>query len=261
VALRLTYKPRWQASIGTIGGNRVLQYISVGIPLVAVKAMSDWKTARINMVESQIRPNAVTDRRLIAALSSVPRERFVPAAKRALAYGDSDVALSESGESGAARFLIAPMQFARMVQLAAVAASDHVLDVGCASGYSSAVIASVAGSVVALEEHPRLAALAQVRLSEIGADNAAVEQGPLTQGFASQGPFDVIFLEGAVDSVPQTLFEQLGEGGRLIAALPVRGVARVHRYVKAGGAIGGAAAFDAQLPPLPGFQREPSFTF
>jgi protein-L-isoaspartate(D-aspartate) O-methyltransferase len=223
--------------------------------------MSDWETARINMVESQIRPNAVTDRRLIAALSSVPRERFVPAERRALAYGDTDVALSESGEGGARRFLIAPMQFARMVQVACVAVSDHVLDVGCASGYSSAVIAGVAGSVVALEEDPRLAALAQERLSEIGADNVAVEQGPLAEGFASQGPFDVIILEGAVDSVPQALFEQLGQGGRLIAALPVRGVARVHRYVKAGTAIGGAPAFDAQLPPLPGFQREASFTF
>ena len=222
--------------------------------------MTDWDNARANMVESQIRPNAVTDRRLINALLTVPRERFTPAQSRALSYCDADIAVSEGAEGGPARFLISPMLFARIVQLAEIADSDHVLDIGCASGYSSAVIAQFAGSVVALEEDEKLAARAQDLLGEVGADNVAVVQGRMNEGYPSQGPYDVIILEGAVDEVPEALFGQLASGGQLVAAIPGRGVARVHRYVNSDGRIGGAAAFDAQLSPLPGFQREPGFS-
>ena len=222
--------------------------------------MTDWDNARANMVESQIRPNAVTDQRLINAMLSVPRERFTPPDKRSLAYCDGEIAVSESAEGAPPRHLIPPMPFARIVQLAEIADSDHVLDIGCASGYSSAVIASFAGSVVALEEDEDLAAHAQDLLGEIGIDNVAVVNGRMNEGYPSQGPYDVIILEGAVDEVPAALFDQLAQGGRLVAATPGHGVGRVHLFVKTDGSIGGAPAFDAQLSPLAGFQREPGFS-
>jgi protein-L-isoaspartate(D-aspartate) O-methyltransferase len=223
--------------------------------------MTDWDIARANMVESQIRPNAVTDRRLIAALLAVPRERFVPSAARVLAYCDADVIVTDPNEARPPRHLIQPMVFARMVEQAGIGGSDHVLDVGCASGYSSAVIAALAGTVVALEDDDELATRAQDLLSAVGIDNVAVVRGPLNQGYPSQGPYNVIVLEGAVDEVPRALFGQLAPGGRLIAAMPATGMGRVHRYVADGKVVGGVPVFDARLPALPGFQREPGFVF
>ncbi len=223
--------------------------------------MIDWETARANMVESQVRTNAVTDRRLIAAMLAVPRERFVPAPAEARAYCDAAIEIASGEEEAAPRHLMAPMPFARMVQLAAIEPGNDVLDVGCGTGYSSAVIASLAGSVLALESDQALAARAQSVLSDIGIDNVAVVQGDLAAGDASHGPYDVIMIEGRVDEVPQALFDQLCDGGRLVAAVRANGACRITRYVRTGDSVGAMAAIDAHVPPLPGFQREPGFVF
>jgi protein-L-isoaspartate(D-aspartate) O-methyltransferase len=223
--------------------------------------MTDWDTARRNMVDSQIRPNSVTDRRIFDALLHVPRERFVAPGQRALAYCDEDVLATDPGEGETGRYLIAAMPFARMVQLAAISAADHVLDIGCASGYSSAVIAQLAGSVVALEENPELAARAQDLLAETGVDNVAVVQAPLTGGYPSQGPYDVILVEGAVDEVPAAILDQLSDGGRLVAVISGRRIGRAHIFTRTGHGIGERPVFDATVPPLPGFRRKPAFVF
>jgi len=215
----------------------------------------DWTKARENMVEGQVRTADVTDRALIGALLEIPRERFVPAAQRHLAYADTAVPL------GAGRRMMAPMHFARMVQIAGIGASDLVLDVGCATGYSTAVLARLAGSVVAIEEDDGLVAAATAALGDIGADNSAVMTAPLRGGLAAEGPYDAILLEGAVEVVPDGLLDQLAEAGRLIGVVSGPGTGRICRFDRRDGRIGRRSYFDAAVPPLPGFAREPAFEF
>jgi protein-L-isoaspartate(D-aspartate) O-methyltransferase len=218
-------------------------------------AMMDWTRARANMVESQVRTRDVTDRRLLEALARVPRELFVPASVRHLAYSDGDLPL------GGGRALMEPMHFARMVQLAEVGPGEVVLDVGCATGYSTAVLAELASSVVAIEEAADLAEAAGQTLSEIGADNAVVMTCALAEGLAAEGPYDVIVLEGAVETLPESLFDQLADGGRLVCVRQDQGIGRIWRFVKRGGQVGRRSHFDAQVPALPGFAKEPVFVF
>jgi protein-L-isoaspartate(D-aspartate) O-methyltransferase len=217
---------------------------------------------RVRMVDGQVRTTDVTDRRLLGALLDVPREAFVPADKRPIAYIDEDVAVLAAGAPGGPRYLVEPSPFAKLVQLAAIGAGDAVLDVGCATGYSSAVIAHLARSVVALESDPGLARTASETLPGLGHDNVVVAQGPLEQGHSAKAPYDVIVLEGAVDFVPQALFSQLKNGGRLVA-VEGRGNAGVAKlYVKdEDGKVAGRRVFNAAIPALPGFRREPSFQF
>lgn len=221
--------------------------------------MTNWDVARANMVESQIRPNDVTDPRVLKAMAEVPREAFVPVAQRPVAYVDEDLAIGED-DSGT-RYIMEPMPFARLVQAADIGPDDLVLDVGCATGYSSAVIGKIANSVVALEASEDMVNRAQSELGDAGVDNVAVVQGPLTGGYPSEAPFDVIVLEGSVEAVPEALFDQLAEGGRLVAVLNDRPVGVAVVYVKVDGVIGERRLFDASVRPLPGFQQEPAFIF
>lgn len=224
-------------------------------------AMTDYTVARLNMVESQIRPSDVHDTRLIAAMADVPRERFVPPSMAGIAYMDEDLLLTEPGGGGAARYLMEPRVFAKLVQLCEIDPSDVVLDVGCATGYSAAVLARLASAVVALESDQDLAALADTALTELGADNAAGVAGPLEQGYPSQGPYDVIFFNGSVPAVPQAIKEQLKDGGRLVAVETEDGVGRARLYVRSDGTVTGRTAFDAAVNPLPGFEVAEAFTF
>ncbi len=217
--------------------------------------MTDFAAARKQMVDSQLLPNKVTDTAVIEAMSAVPREMFVPKALRGVAYVDEDVPVAPG------RYIIEPMVFARLLQAAAVGKTDAVLDVGCATGYSAAVLARLASVVVAVEEDATLAAEASNTLGGVGAENAAVIRGPLNAGYAAQAPYDVIVLEGAVEEVPATLFEQLGEGGRLVAVIAGRGIGKATLFSRTGGVIGHRELFDAGLPPLPGFAREAGFVF
>jgi protein-L-isoaspartate(D-aspartate) O-methyltransferase len=223
--------------------------------------MTDFATARRMMVDGQVRTSDVTDRRIIAAMLELPRERFVPQGKADLAYLDLDLPVTQPKPGGAARCLLKPMVLAKMVQAAGLGEDDHVLDVGCATGYSSALLARLAGSVIALEEDEALARLARENLAAVGAVNATVVSGPLTQGWQGRAPYDVIFVNGASEIVPHALARQLKEGGRLVAVVgrAPTGQAVVYRCV--GGDISGWPIFDAAAPLLPGFAAPPVFVF
>lgn len=207
------------------------------------------------MLDGQLRPNRLTDERIQQAILAVPRERFVPAPLRGVAYVDEDLPL------GRGRCLMEPMVFARLLQVAELREGDVVLDVGCASGYSSAVEARLAGTVVALESDPEFVRLANENLSALSVDNVAVVSGGLRPGYPDQGPYDVIVLNGSVDRVPEALIAQLREGGRLVAVETGEGTGRGVLYRKSGGLAGRRVLFDAAVAPLPGFERAAQFTF
>lgn len=219
-------------------------------------ATTDFATARVNMVEGQIRPNKVTDFRIVDAFLAVPREEFVPKALRGIAYVDEDIQVAPG------RFLMEPMVLARLLQEARISATDMVLDVGGATGYSAAVLGKLAATVVALEGDTALAGQANDTFQRLGIDNALAVQGPLEAGWAKQGPYDVIVLQGSVAQVPQALLDQLAEGGRLVGVVNEDariGYARL--YQKLGGRVSHRPLFDAAVRKLPGFEPKPSFRF
>ncbi len=216
---------------------------------------SEYSARRIKMVDGQLRTTDVNDAGLLDAMLSIPREEFVPRSKRELAYIDEDI------EVAAGRYLMEPSPFGKLVKLAEIGSGDVVLDVGCATGYSSAVLSRLAGSVVALECDSVLAQGATETLSRLGFDNVAVVEGPLEAGWPQEAPYDVIIIGGAVDDVPESLLNQLREGGRLVAVVGEgnAGVARL--YLKAGSGAGGRNAFNAAVRALPGFRKAPAFAF
>lgn len=219
--------------------------------------MIDFERARKAMVDNQLRTSAITDRRLLAAMGEVPREIFVPEARRSLAYIDDAHALP--GASG--RSLPAPAPFARLAQLGDIGPEDTVLDVGAGNGYSSAVLARLGATVVALESDAGLAAEAREKLALVGAGAVTVVEGDLDAGAPRHGPYDVILIEGAVREVPEKLFKQLREGGRLVALIRQGAAAVAHVFLRFGNDFAGRAEFNANLPPL---RREPpadTFTF
>jgi protein-L-isoaspartate(D-aspartate) O-methyltransferase len=217
--------------------------------------MADYATQRFNMVETQVRTNDVTDPRIHAAMSAVARERFVPAAKRATAYADVPVEVSPG------RFLLDPRTFAKLLQLADLAPSDHVLDVACGTGYSSVVIGRIAKSVVALEQDADLVRVASDMAPANGATNVTIVQGGLTEGVKASAPFDAIFINGEIEAVPDQLLAQLAEGGRLVAVLNEGGQGRAHLFVREKGRVGSRADFDATVPLLTGFRKVVGFVF
>ncbi len=216
----------------------------------------DHALQRHNMVEGQIRPNRVTDALLIAAMGDVPRENFVPAEANGYAYVDQAIAL------GGGRYLMEPMVLARLLQAASVAPDDTALVVGCASGYSAAVLARLAGAVVAVEEDAELAAKATQLLIDQGVDNAAVLEGALAEGCAKQAPYDVILLGGAVSEIPTRITDQLADRGRLVCVLGGgTGAGRGTLLTRHGQATQQSQLFDAETPLLPGFARPADFSF
>ncbi|HVY20101.1 MAG TPA: protein-L-isoaspartate O-methyltransferase [Bauldia sp.] len=220
--------------------------------------MEDFSAARRKMVDSQLRTEAVTDYDILAAMGSVPRERFVPEDQRAVAYIDSDVPLKSGTPS---RYLMEAAPFARLLQLAEIDTDDRILDVGCGTGYSLAVLAALGGFVVGLESDAELAAAAKANLAALGIGNAKVVSGALDAGYPVDGPYDVIFLEGAVEVLPAGLFEQLREGGRLVAVVGYGRAAMATVYAKSEGHLGQRAAFNTDVRPLPGFRKPEVFVF
>lgn len=217
----------------------------------------DYALARLNMVESQIRTNKVTDAGLIDAFESVPREIFVPKNKRGIAYTD------EALEIGSGRYMLEPMVLARLLQAARPAPGDVALDVACGRGYATALLSHLVSTVVGVDESAELVEFGNAVLSGLEIDNAALVSGPLTSGYAKQAPYDVILVDGAVDVVPSSLFDQLAEGGRLVTIEggSSSGPGLAVLYEKRGGQVGRRILFDAGTPMLPGFQREPGFVF
>lgn len=230
-------------------------------PLRLVGMVTDFSEQRVKMVDGQVRTTDVTDAALLAAMLSVPREAFVGASSRDLAYIDDDIQIAAPANDRPARYLMEPSPFAKLVQLAAVTPDDFVLDVGTGTGYSAAVLSRLASSVVALESDAALAESAGAALSELGYDNVAVVQGRLTAGYAAEGPYDVILIGGAVDIIPEALFEQLKEGGRLVAVEGRGNAGTARLFLKSGGIVTSRGAFNAAIRPLPGFESEPVFQF
>jgi protein-L-isoaspartate(D-aspartate) O-methyltransferase len=221
--------------------------------------MSGFATARQNMVDGQVRPSDVTDIRILDAMLAVPREAFVPKTRQALAYLDLDIDVSE-GE-GAKRFLIKPAVLAKMLQAAEIKQGDHVLVVGCATGYAAAVIARMATEVCAVESDSTLASKAQANLADNGCGNVAVRAAPSAYGDAARGPYDVIVLNGATEIVPQNLYAQLRDGGRLVGVFATSQPARAMIVTASHGEFGHRTLFDATAPVLPGMELVPAFVF
>lgn len=218
--------------------------------------MANLSVQRKNMVESQVRPSDITDRRIPAAMLDVPREAFVPKARESLAYIDTDLPL------GAGRVLLAPRTLAKLIQLLSPEPGDLVLDVGCATGYSAAILSRLATTVVALEADQALAQEATRVLQSLGVDNAAVVQGPLPAGYPDEGPFDRILVDGAVTEPPKILLGQLKEAGSLAAILiSGQGAGRAVVWQKSGATYSMRDGFDATTAILPGFARSPGFVF
>lgn len=223
--------------------------------------MLDYSVARENMIESQVRPNGITDRRLIDAMATVPREQFLPAHLKPLAYMDEDIALPV-GEGGARRFLVEPMAYARLVQAARIKADDLVLDIGGGPGYSAAVLSHLAQMVVAVESDPVLAQAANENLMRLEVSNVAVVESALKDGHAGEGPYNAIVINGRVEEVPQALLEQLADGGRLVAVVGTTDVSRARVYTRSGNQFADRDVFDASVPALAEFARpQPGFTF
>ena len=221
--------------------------------------MSGISAARQKMVDGQVRPSDVTDIRIIDAMLAVPREAFVPENKRALAYLDLDLHVSEG--SSAKRFLIKPVVLAKMLQAAEIKQTDRVLVVGCATGYAAAVVAQFVGQVTATESDSTLAAKAAAVLAQIGCGNVAVRTAAAADGDPANAPYDVILLNGATEIVPERLYGQLQDGGRLVGVFATSQPPLATLVTRSHGDFGYRALFDAYAPVLPGMERVPAFVF
>lgn len=215
--------------------------------------MTDFAQARATMVASQIRPADVTSRPLQNALLAVPREQFLPADQQAKAYADDETAVTPG------RVMARPRDFAKLVQAANIRAGDRVLDIACGHGYSTAILARLAAEVVALESDEALVEAATTALAGIA--NASVVKGDLKAGLPGKAPFDVIFVNGAIDAPPQSWLDQLAEGGRLAAVVRDGAVGQASIFTKTGDGAGRRAVFEAHIPLLPGFETEAGFVF
>jgi protein-L-isoaspartate(D-aspartate) O-methyltransferase len=212
--------------------------------------------ARDCMVDSQIRPNRVTDPRILAAMRRLPRERFLPANVWALAYSDEDIPL------GNGRFMMEPMVFAKLLQAASLRENERVLVVGAGTGYGAAVLAACGCRVTALEDDPSLLAIAEAVLPA-EAPGVTLVSGPLAAGWPAGAPYDLILIEGAVPEIPPALAAQtLGETGRILAA--INGQGRIAQAVIAeatGFGLSISPLFDCGTPPIPSFRKAPVFAF
>lgn len=236
--------------------HRALDAESLPIRNERLQSNMDYAAARRKMVENQVRPNRVTDPLVVAALSELPREAFLPEALRGIAYVDEDIPL------GGGRVLIKPMAAALIVQAADIAPSDVVLDVGCAVGYTAAVASRMASTVFALESDPSLAESARQVLASLDCATVSVVEGPLNAGYPAQAPFDAILFDGAVPQVPDALFDQLAEGGRLVAVISGQtGIGKGTIFLKTGGVVARREAFDVAIPVLSEFVPAPTFRF
>jgi protein-L-isoaspartate(D-aspartate) O-methyltransferase len=221
--------------------------------------MSGFTIARQKMVDGQVRPSDVTDVRIIDAMLAVPREAFVPPGQQAMAYLDLDLDVSEG--TSAKRYLIKPVVTAKMLQAAGIGDTDKVLVVGCATGYSAAIVAKLAAQVTATEGDASLAARAQDVLARLGFANVTVRAAAAAEGDTANAPYDVIVLNGATEVAPVGLYRQLKDGGRLVGVFAMMQPQRATVVTHSHGDFGTRALFDAAVPVLPGLGRLPAFIF
>lgn len=221
--------------------------------------MSDFTALRRTMVDCQVRPSDVTDLRIIDAMLAVPREQFVPASKRAIAYLDMDIDVAADGQ--AKRCLIQPAVLAKMLQAAAITETDRVLVVGCATGYSAAVVSHLAAEVFATEPDPSLAAAAKTNLAAVGFANVTVTAAAPADGDRAHAPYDVIVMDGATEIEPEELYGQLKMGGRLVGVFATSRPPRATLVTHSPSDFGSRVLFDASAPVLTGLERRPAFVF
>lgn len=214
----------------------------------------DFAAARRKMVASQIRTSEVTDPVVVDAMGAVPRELFLPAASRAFAYIDEDIAL------GKGRYLIESVVLARLLQLAELQTTDKALIIAAGTGYSAAVMSRLVASVTALESDAALADLAKQALAQV-APQVSVVSGELKSGWPQNSPYDVILVDGAVSELPNGLKPQLADGGRLVCIVREGPVGRATLISRSGDSCGARQEFDAMTPMLPGFEKQPKFVF
>jgi protein-L-isoaspartate(D-aspartate) O-methyltransferase len=215
----------------------------------------DFQTLRVKMVDGQLRTTDVTSHDVLSAFLAIPREIFVRDERRELAYLDDDIQIAPG------RYMMEPSPLAKLLQLANISATDKVLIIGSASGYSAAVVANIAVHVVALESDDALVSQAKANMSALNIMNVECMCGPLQSGAPSYGPFNVVLIEGAVGAVPATLMDQLTSGGRLVAVegQGLTGIAQC--YLKSGNATSASRGFNLAVKPLPGFESAPVFSF
>ncbi len=216
--------------------------------MIVQAPIPDFAAAREAMVESQLRPQGVTNSAVLQAMGSIPRETFLPRHTQPLAYVDRAVAMGDG------RFLAAPSVLGQLLTQMMPERGQRALVVGAGTGYSAAVLGAVGLEVVALESSPELAAIAR----ELGVN---VVEGPLEAGYRKGAPYDQILIDGAVEYMPDPIIGQLADGGRLGTAIVDRRVTRLVIGRKAGGAFGYLSVSDAGVPALPGFTRPRAFTF
>ncbi len=207
------------------------------------------------MIESQIRVADVTELDILRAFRQTPRELFVPTSKKALAYADRNIETDEG------RIMLAPRDLAKLVQAADIEATDVVLDIACGRGYSTAILAQLADTVVGLESTDEAVDRATELLVDIDISNAAIVKGDLKSGATEHGPFNVIFVNGALPVVHQPWFSQLADGGRLVCIIQNGPVGHATVFRKSGEAVGERVVFDSNASFLPGFEPKPAFTF
>lgn len=240
--------------------DAVLEKMSEAVPL------SQSDILRRTMVDCQIRTFDVTDHRVLARMLEVPREQFLPPDLAAFAYSDLTLELKPSGPGGERRSLLPPLVLARLIQEAGVPADGSVLDVAPGTGYSSAVLAGLAGRVVALESDRSLCETMRANLDAAGLSEVRTICGPLAAGAPDEAPFDIIFVNGTVENNLDQLFAQLKEGGRLLALKHLPGdltgrAGKAVRYEKVAGAKGYRVLFDAAAPVLEAFRQKEQFRF
>ncbi|NTJ42182.1 protein-L-isoaspartate O-methyltransferase [Agrobacterium larrymoorei] len=223
--------------------------------------MMDFETARAKMVDGQLRTTDVTSHSVLKAFLAVPREAFVPDSARQIAYVDEDLQICPAKDGRPARYLLKASPLAKLLQLAAVTKDDLVLEIGGGTGYLSAILSQLAGSVVSLESDEELSARAIETLSALGYDNVASVKGELEKGYAAEAPYDLIFINGSVEEVPAALLDQLADGGRLVAVVGYGNAAKATVYQKEGKGISSATSFNVSFKPLPGFAKAKVFVF
>ena len=215
----------------------------------------DYAVARHNMVENQIRTKGVTEGAIIDAFENVPREIFVPAHLATIAYVDHDLMITEH------RCILEPLVIAKLLQSATILPDEIVLEIGCGTGYSTAILSNLASTVVGIEEEEQLANQATSNLIELGFDNVAIMTSPLTEGYEKQGPYNVIVISGSVGEVPYGITDQLADGGRLVTIIEKNdSLGKGVLMTKFGSTVGSREVFDASAPTLPGFERGQVFT-
>jgi protein-L-isoaspartate(D-aspartate) O-methyltransferase len=217
-----------------------------------------YAQARFNMVECQIKPGGVRDYHITKLIGNLPREAFIGGAGRDIAYAEVEL---ECGAGDGVRKMLTPLAFARLAELSALTVNDVVLDIAGGTGYSAAVLAGRASTVIALEENEAFSEKASAVWQELGIDNAVAVTGGLKQGQAKQGPFDVIFINGCVAQVEQDLLAQLAPSGRLVCVQMVGGSSKAVVYQRIGDSFSSRSAFDLTAPHLTDFDVEAGFEF